>query len=132
MNEIKEERQHGDVLEHMHNEYDYWHPASRVHTSDNEQEKTLPAGYVVSKKPLAEKLILDLVEVTPIQRMEIGKDLEIGAVISMLEGLSRRDKGGTEMVSCSGCGGEVTPHVIIRKDALKIGGEPVLQIGDML
>lgn len=26
-----EERMHGDVLEHKHQEYDYWHPASRVH-----------------------------------------------------------------------------------------------------
>ncbi len=26
-----EERMHGDVLEHKHLEYDYWHPASRIH-----------------------------------------------------------------------------------------------------
>ncbi|CAG0949555.1 MAG: 30S ribosomal protein S3 [Candidatus Methanoperedens sp.] len=26
-----EERMHGDVLEHKHSEYDYWHPASRTH-----------------------------------------------------------------------------------------------------
>ena len=44
-------------------------------------------GYVLSKKPLAEKLFLDLVEVTPIQKMEIGKSLEIGAVQSLMEGL---------------------------------------------
>lgn len=29
-----EERMHGDVLEHKHPEYDYWHPASRVHKED--------------------------------------------------------------------------------------------------
>ncbi|VVB96488.1 TIR domain protein [uncultured archaeon] len=26
-----EERLHGDVLEHMHSGYEYWHPASRLH-----------------------------------------------------------------------------------------------------
>lgn len=26
-----EERMHGDVIEHKHMEYDYWHPASRIH-----------------------------------------------------------------------------------------------------
>ncbi|MDL5503116.1 MAG: hypothetical protein QSU88_07860, partial [Candidatus Methanoperedens sp.] len=26
-----EERMHGDVLEHKHAQYDYWHPASRTH-----------------------------------------------------------------------------------------------------
>lgn len=29
-----EERKHGDVLEHKHQEYDYWHPASRVHKTE--------------------------------------------------------------------------------------------------
>ncbi len=29
-----EERTHGDVLEHKHAEYDYWHPASRVHKKE--------------------------------------------------------------------------------------------------
>jgi small subunit ribosomal protein S3 len=29
-----EERMHGDVLEHKHPEYDYWHPASRVHKKE--------------------------------------------------------------------------------------------------
>jgi len=29
-----EERMHGDVLEHKHTEYDYWHPASRAHKTE--------------------------------------------------------------------------------------------------
>ncbi len=29
-----EERMHGDVLEHRHAGYDYWHPASRVHKKE--------------------------------------------------------------------------------------------------
>jgi small subunit ribosomal protein S3 len=29
-----EERMHGDVLEHKHPEYDYWHPASRLHKKE--------------------------------------------------------------------------------------------------
>lgn len=29
-----EERTHGDVLEHKHSEYDYWHPASRTHKQE--------------------------------------------------------------------------------------------------
>lgn len=29
-----EERMHGEVLEHKHQEYDYWHPASRVHKTE--------------------------------------------------------------------------------------------------
>ncbi len=29
-----EERMHGDVKEHKHAEYDYWHPASRVHKTE--------------------------------------------------------------------------------------------------
>jgi len=29
-----EERMHGDVLEHKHQEYDYWHPASRTHKTE--------------------------------------------------------------------------------------------------
>jgi len=29
-----EERMHGDELEHKHLEYDYWHPASRVHKKE--------------------------------------------------------------------------------------------------
>jgi small subunit ribosomal protein S3 len=34
-----EERIHGDVLEHKHPEYDYWHPASRVHKDSSKEEK---------------------------------------------------------------------------------------------
>lgn len=30
-----EERMHGDVLEHKHSEYDYWHPASRIHKKED-------------------------------------------------------------------------------------------------
>ncbi len=80
-----EERMHGDVQEHRHDGYDYWHPAVRVHAESTRDE--LPEGHVLSKKPLAEKLILDLVQVTPIQKMEIGRYLEIGAVVSLMEGL---------------------------------------------
>lgn len=29
-----EERLHGDVLEHKHPDYDYWHPASRIHKKE--------------------------------------------------------------------------------------------------
>lgn len=29
-----EERMHGDMLEHKHVEYDYWHPASRIHKKE--------------------------------------------------------------------------------------------------
>jgi small subunit ribosomal protein S3 len=29
-----EERKHGDVLEHKHAGYDYWHPASRIHKKE--------------------------------------------------------------------------------------------------
>lgn len=29
-----EERMHGDVLEHKHAQYDYWHPASRTHKTE--------------------------------------------------------------------------------------------------
>ncbi len=29
-----EERMHGDVMEHKHPEYDYWHPASRLHKKE--------------------------------------------------------------------------------------------------
>ncbi len=29
-----EERMHGDVMEHKHPEYDYWHPASRIHKKE--------------------------------------------------------------------------------------------------
>ncbi|MFH0904523.1 MAG: hypothetical protein V1854_04965 [Methanobacteriota archaeon] len=82
---ITEERQHGDITEHKHGEYDYWHSASRVHNESTRDE--LPTSHVLKSIPLAEKLILDLVGVTPIQKMEIGKSLEIGAVQSLIEGL---------------------------------------------
>lgn len=120
-----EERMHGDVLEHKHMQggYDYWHPANRVHKSDEPGEKVeLPVGhvlegnsvvlelpqtkekekYVVSKKPqvpLKEKLFLGLVEVTPIQMMEIGASLEIGAVQSLMEGLNCRRYAGSCLLS---------------------------------
>jgi small subunit ribosomal protein S3 len=29
-----EERMHGEILEHKHAEYDYWHPASRTHKQE--------------------------------------------------------------------------------------------------
>lgn len=76
---------HGDLKEHKYAGYDYWHPATRVHSESTKDQ--LPAGHVLSRKPLAEKLILDLVEVTPIQMMGIGASLEIGAVQSLIEGL---------------------------------------------
>nr|AKQ01201.1 ribosomal protein S3, eukaryotic/archaeal type [uncultured euryarchaeote Rifle_16ft_4_minimus_1523] len=34
-----EERRHGDVLEHKHPEFDYWHSASRVHKLDESVKK---------------------------------------------------------------------------------------------
>ena len=34
-----EERMHGDVKEHKHAGYDYWHPVSRVHKSDESVKK---------------------------------------------------------------------------------------------
>jgi len=34
-----EERMHGDVLEHKHPEYDYWHPAARVHKDEHKKEQ---------------------------------------------------------------------------------------------
>ncbi len=38
-----EERMHGDVLEHKHPEYDYWHPASRIHKDESvkKEQRTL-------------------------------------------------------------------------------------------
>ncbi len=87
---VIEERMHGDLKEHQHAGYEFWHPAARVHAESTRDE--LPVGHVLSKKPLAEKLFFDLVEVTPIQRMEIGKDLEIGAAQSLMEGLQHHRK----------------------------------------
>lgn len=59
------------------------HRARRLHTDSSKDE--LPVRHVLSKTPpLAEKLIMDLVEVTPTLR----KPVEIGAVVSfMMEGL---------------------------------------------
>jgi len=94
-----EERLHGDITEHKHKEYDYWHPATRVH-SENTRDQ-LPAGHVLSKKPLAEKLILDLVGITPIQKMELGKSLEIGAVVSLTEGLEHHRYAASTILSDS-------------------------------
>lgn len=51
---------------------------TRMHSESTRDE--LPQGHVLGKKPLSEKLILDLVPVTPIQKMNIGASLEIGAV----------------------------------------------------
>jgi hypothetical protein len=42
-----EERQHGDTLEHRHEGYDYWHPASRVHNESTPEE--LPVGHILAK-----------------------------------------------------------------------------------
>ncbi len=36
-----EERMHGDVLEHKHPEYDYWHPASRVHKDESAKKEKI-------------------------------------------------------------------------------------------
>jgi len=94
-----EERMHGDVKEHRHDGYDYWHPATRVHAESTKDE--LPTGHVLSRKPLAEKLILDLVGVTPIQKMEIGKDLEIGAVQSLIEGLKHHRYAASTVINDS-------------------------------
>lgn len=88
---------HGDAKEHKHAGYDYWHPTTRMHAGLNKDE--LPVGHVLIKKPLAEKLILDLVEVTPIQKMDIGASLEIGAVQSLMEGLQHHRKVASTIVS---------------------------------
>jgi hypothetical protein len=41
-----EERQHGDVLEHRHEEYDYWHPTTRVHSE--QPDWGLPMGHILA------------------------------------------------------------------------------------
>jgi len=92
-----EERMHGDVKEHIHAGHGYWHPAARVH-ADITKDK-LPVGHVLGRKPLAEKLSFDLVGVTPIQKMEIGKDLEIGAVVSLMEGLKHHRKVASTLIT---------------------------------
>lgn len=42
-----EERRHGDMSEHKHDGYDYWHPVSRMHTYGT----PLPEGHVGNKAP---------------------------------------------------------------------------------
>jgi hypothetical protein len=87
--EIRNHNIGGEALtEHKHENYDYWHPITRVHA--DEPRDRLPPGHVLNKKPLYEKLILDKVEVTPIQMMGVGASLEIGAVQSLMEGLEHR------------------------------------------
>lgn len=44
-----EERQHGDVLEHHHEGYDYWHPATRIHSIDMLDGK-LPIKHILAKR----------------------------------------------------------------------------------
>jgi hypothetical protein len=41
------ERMHGERLEHCHEGYDYWHPASRVHNESTPEE--LPVGHILAK-----------------------------------------------------------------------------------
>lgn len=41
-----EERQHGDTLEHHHEGYEYWHPASRVHSE--QPDGGLPIGHILA------------------------------------------------------------------------------------
>jgi hypothetical protein len=55
-----------------------------------------------NEKTLAEKLVLDLVEVTPIQKMSIGASLEIGAVQSLMEGLQHHRAVGSCLISEDG------------------------------
>lgn len=43
---ISEERQHGDVLEHRHGQYEYWHPVTRMHNESNINE--LPLGHILT------------------------------------------------------------------------------------
>jgi len=42
---ITQERQHGDTTEHMHDEYDYWHPKTRMH---KQEELNLPADHILA------------------------------------------------------------------------------------
>lgn len=106
---IKEERNHGDIKEHKHAGYDYWHPATRMHAESTKDE---PSGHVLSKKPLAEKLVLDLVGITPIQKMKIGASLEIGAVQSLMEGLQCHRYAASCLVSDSCTLSECTTGVL--------------------
>jgi hypothetical protein len=45
---MMEERQHGDVLEHHHEGYDYWHPITRVHKMEDEEVVALPDEHVLA------------------------------------------------------------------------------------
>jgi hypothetical protein len=46
LNMMIEERMHGDVKEHRHAGYDYWHSASRLHNESTSEE--LPAGHILT------------------------------------------------------------------------------------
>lgn len=43
-----EERQHGDILEHHHENYDYWHPVIRVHNMEEGEIVSLPEGHILA------------------------------------------------------------------------------------
>jgi hypothetical protein len=43
-----EERQRGDVLEHHHDNYDYWHPVTRVHKMEDGETVPLPDGHILA------------------------------------------------------------------------------------
>lgn len=45
---MMEERQHGDVLEHHHENYDYWHPVTRVHKMEDGEVVSLPEGHILA------------------------------------------------------------------------------------
>lgn len=43
---ISQERQHGEIVEHIHDGYEYWHPITRIHKESN--LNNLPADHVVA------------------------------------------------------------------------------------
>jgi len=43
---ITQERQHGDITEHLHDGYEYWHPITRIHKESNLND--LPADHVLA------------------------------------------------------------------------------------
>ena len=45
---MMEERQHGDILEHHHENYDYWHPVTRVHKMDDGEVVSLPEEHILA------------------------------------------------------------------------------------
>lgn len=45
---MMEERQHGDILEHHHENYDYWHPVTRVHKMEDGEIVSLPEGHILA------------------------------------------------------------------------------------